>query len=65
MKLEIQANDFCPDNCRHCEPALIQRNNLTYEWLCKNTGWCKFIAGAIAKSEMCRFTNNQAKEEKE
>lgn len=65
MKLEIQANDFCPDNCRHCEPALIQHNDLTYEWLCKNRERCKILAEGIAKSEMCRFTNNQAKDDQE
>ena len=66
MKIEIQANDFCPDNCPHFEPqkTMVDKYNLV-PWRCKNTGWCKFIAGAIAKSEMCRFTNNQAKDDQE
>lgn len=48
MKLEIQANDFCPDNCPYCEPykaSIMDEYNITptVEWGCENECHCRYV----------------------
>lgn len=55
MKLEILANDFCPDDCPYCKPykTLLYEDSFmsTCEWGCENMKRCKFIAEAIKGDE--------------
>ena len=54
MKLEVQANDFCPDNCPYCDPIKIELNTYSkipeVEYTCN----AKFL---------CEYANMQRKEE--
>lgn len=45
MKLEIKANDFCPDNCPYCEPEkdgeIYCGDEKYVTWYCRYRNECK------------------------
>lgn len=47
MKIDVSANDFCPDNCPYCELTsdTILSGNLEYfkRWRCTMAERCKMI----------------------
>ena len=56
MKLTIEANDFCPDDCVYCKPeetiSYYQGSQITYHrWECENKNKCKY-AHALKKDEV-------------
>jgi len=41
MKLKVNANEFCPDNCPFCKVTTTQRGCISYVY-CENKDICKY-----------------------
>jgi hypothetical protein len=47
MKIDVEANDFCPDNCKNCElftnTTVLGNGEQIREYRCKNMSICKTL----------------------
>lgn len=56
MKIDVEANDFCPDNCKNCEiishTAVSTYGKRITERYCKYKNICNTLYENLNKSEM-------------
>ncbi len=55
MKIEVKANDFCPDNCPFCEPEFVLLTNYLGTQnrgrVCSNQALCRQLYGLLSENK--------------